>query len=160
MDDRDSTERPSLRKTRCVGGDWSRWAATGPHGALQTQSRAVFAPLHSTALTNTLLLFLLFYECRGAEERDRADFPDSDNISNQASKSHLTNPPAGQQKAAGPHSLSHSNRVHVRLCHASSALNEGRAVESKILNLVLFAKSIPVATICRARGEDVQEKDF
>lgn len=118
VDDRDSTERPSLRKTRCVGGIWVSGRLQGPTDTITDTVRR----LHSTALTNTLLLFLLFYERCRPEERDRADFPDSDNISNQASKNHLTNHPAGQQKAARLHSLSHSSWVHGLLHYAAESL--------------------------------------
>lgn len=55
------------------GGDLSPGALWGP---IDTISDTV-PPLHSTALTNALLLFLLFYECCRPEERDSADFPDS-----------------------------------------------------------------------------------
>ncbi len=146
MDDRDSTERPSLRKHGV--GEIELWggceALSSPIDTITDTVR----PLCSPALTNTLLLFLLFYECSRREERDRADFPDSDNISNQASKNHFTNHPAGRQKAAGLHNFSHSSRVHAVVCTPSSycrfTLLQGGSVDSKILStlIYLFFKSI------------------
>lgn len=102
------------KNTVCRGEIWVSGGSGALLGPADTITDTV-PPLHSTALTNTLLLFLLFYECCRPEERDRADFPDSDNISNQASKNHFTNHPEGQHKAAGLHSLSHGSCVNLLL---------------------------------------------
>jgi len=75
VDERDSTETPSLRKPRSKG----EIEVSALTGALQTQSLTLFL----TALANTHSLFLLFYECCRTEEGDRAGFLNSDNFSNQ-----------------------------------------------------------------------------
>lgn len=74
-----------------LGGDLSLRAAVGPW----SYNPRLCSPLSFAAAANTLLLFLLFYECLRPEERDSTDFLESDNISRKESKEHFTNHPLG-----------------------------------------------------------------
>lgn len=125
------TETPQKDPRSEKHGVWGRFEFLGSSGVLRGPTDTItdtVPPLHFTTLTNTRLLFLLFYQCCRPEERDRAGIPDSDNISNQASKSHFTNHPVGQQRAAGLHRLSHSSCVKV-LLHNMLSVDLHRAAD-------------------------------
>lgn len=110
-------------------GVWGRFESRGPTGSNRHNHRHCSSNppdcTHKHSLIIPAVLWLL---------RTWGDFPDSDNISNWASKSHFTNHPAGQRRAAGLHSLSHSSCVHV-LLHAILFVHLYHAADSLWLRI-------------------------